>query len=188
MRASGPEHPLDFTVAEDDPAALETAVHERVERRWRRGTGMASPMGEEKPSGADVPLIDFTRAVLCLDCEGVFPVRPQGCPRCAAETFVPLKRFLSQQSSAAWIGRRTVDEARQVRLADVLHHAGNALTPGRAYAERLIGLVEIASSTGYTQFLKLAASYGERIVTSIDNAMDRLYALAEPAPPAGGAR
>jgi RNA polymerase subunit RPABC4/transcription elongation factor Spt4 len=39
-------------------------------------------------------------AVLCLDCEAVFPVGPEACPRCASHQWVPLARLLNREEAA----------------------------------------------------------------------------------------
>lgn len=126
--------------------------------------------------------LHLENAVTCLDCSRIFPFGVTRCPSCTSASWVPIEHFLRSPAVAAW-RRRAVDEEAVVKIRDVLHHAGNGLSPALLIAERLgdaLRTLTIARVPGVPQ---LAVSYAERIVIAINRTMDRLYALTPPPAP-----
>jgi hypothetical protein len=110
------------------------------------------------------------RAALCLDCERVFELGPETAPCCGAREWYPLERFFVASG-----------ERRLVRVGDVIHEAGNGLTPARVRAERLIEALEEYLALGLARgpaYLKLCLVHARRIVEAIDETMRRLRALS----------
>lgn len=123
-------------------------------------------------TGADVAAVvsmPLSRAALCLECEHVFELGPAAAPCCGAREWVLIERFFIAGG-----------ERQLVRAADVLHEAGNGLTPARVRAERLAVALEEYLGLGIARgpaYLKLCLVHAHRIVEAIDETMRRLRAL-----------
>ncbi len=115
-------------------------------------------------------------AVICLDCEALFPIGPEACPKCASASFLPLERWLTAAAPRAW-SHAPVDGTRLVSFADVLHHAGNGLTPAMANAEQLVEALTVLAAGKVPGVARLAVARAQRIVTAIHQTMERLHQL-----------
>src|SRR5262249_45275168 len=105
-----------------------------------------------------IAAIDLHEAALCGACSRVFRLVGQArCPLCTSEQWVPLERFF-------------IDRPAHVAHTDVLHHAGNGLTPARPFAERLSSILAARGFHGLAQDAR-------RVVDAIDATMRRLRAL-----------
>lgn len=113
-------------------------------------------------------------AALCIDCAAIFTVGPERCPACAAATWLPLERFFAGRTG-------------RVALEDVLHEAGNGLTPARVRAALLAQTLEYYVAVGFARqadVLRVAIRRAYEVVDAIDTTMARLRALGSPPPPA----
>jgi hypothetical protein len=50
----------------------------------------------DEPRHDRAATLSLTQAMLCLDCEAVFRVVAESCPRCASQQWLPLARFLNR--------------------------------------------------------------------------------------------
>ncbi len=126
-------------------------------------------------------------AMFCPDCDGCFEVGVRACPKCANAAVVPLATFLTarstlppRDSAAALTGDHT-----RVFYEDVLHHAGNGLTPARVYAQHIAEDIELRGRIGphFDERLEQRiARDAWRIVEAVDATITRLRALARPHP------
>lgn len=128
------------------------------------------------PVAVGLPL---ERAALCLDCNRVVGLERDLCPACASPSTVPLHRFLERPAVVHWRQALAGGDV-QVSLQEVLHHAGNGLTPARVHAEQLLPLLEAVALTRNAGLDAAARGRVERIIRSIDETMQRLTALAVP--------
>jgi hypothetical protein len=118
---------------------------------------------------AVVVTIALARAVLCLDCERVFEIGSHACPGCGGRVWYPLERFFTGGA-----------ERKLVRLHDVVHEAGNGLTPARVRAERLSDGLKEYVALGMARnalYITHCQAHADRIVEAIDETMRRLRAL-----------
>jgi RNA polymerase subunit RPABC4/transcription elongation factor Spt4 len=53
----------------------------------------------DEPCHDRAATLSLNQAMLCLDCEAVFRVVAESCPRCASQQWVPLARFLNRDKS-----------------------------------------------------------------------------------------
>ena len=114
--------------------------------------------------------LELRAAMLCLDCDTLFAVGPERCPACAGGQWRPLERFFAER-------------ARRPALEEVLHHAGNGLTPARIRAELLARTLAFYVDVGFArnpEFLRLAIRRAHEVLEAIDMTMTRLRALAPP--------
>lgn len=126
------------------------------------------------PAAVGVPI---ERAALCLDCNTIVRLEADACPACGSATTVPLHRFLERPAVVHWRQALAGGDV-QVSLQEVLHHAGNGLTPARVHAEQLLPLLEAVALTRNAALDAAARGRVERIIRSIDDTMQRLTALA----------
>lgn len=132
---------------------------------------LVDPEAGARPS--PLVTIPLARAALCLECSHVFALGVDAAPCCGAREWFLLERFFEAD------GERTL-----VNHGDVLHEAGNGLTPARVRAERLVEVLEQYVDSGiarHPEFQRLAIVHGRRVVEAIDETLRRLRAL-------GGAR
>jgi hypothetical protein len=155
-------------------------------RELLRAAAGAAPGGSMSaaPRVLGLTWLELDYAMLCLDCEVSFDLRAFAqCPKCGHETDVLLVKFLRARRAPAL--PPGVDGHARVRLAEVLHHAGNGLAPARVHAEFIIGAVDLRGRIGPNfpdKLEQLVARAGRRIVAGIDDTMTRLRALAGPTP------
>ncbi len=114
--------------------------------------------------------IALEEAALCADCERIFALGRQDCPSCGGRVWMLVARFFTATERPTTV----------VPLDEVLHHAGNGLTPARVLATQIAETLEElirAPISRYKILDRICANHARRIVVAVDDTIRRLRAL-----------